>query len=468
MKIYEKRRIECANIGNHNKLHKGQTCNYCNYPGQADHNYVEGVCTYEGCNMICDHDWKPGKCTICDMICKHDEPWNLSTNSCIICNMVCTHDWKSGVCTNCHMVCKHETWNSSNSCTMCGIVCKHDWNLKTSICNTCNMKYDWITHDCINFINPLKNEETTNTKDLYDILVIEPDEQSEEIKTIGFQVFSECKGITSVIISSKITSIGQRAFSGCSSLTTVTIPESITSIGDYAFMACSSLISIEIPKSVDMIGKDVFTKCSSLESIIVNSNNPNYSSDDNGILYNKDKTILICCPENVGNGITEFTIPNLVEEIGENAFEECRKLIKIIIKESVKKIGNSAFSECTKLESITIPDSVTSIDDSAFFYCSKLTSIKIPSSVTSINNSTFYGCIELKSIIIPESVTSIGDSAFKKCSSLESVTIQGTLTSIGDSAFSGCSDDLIFITNIDPNSDIGKKLTENGGIIENP
>jgi len=224
------------------------------------------------------------------------------------------------------------------------------------------------------------------------------------------------------------------------SATEVVIPEKIegypvTSIGDEAFSRWSSSTSITIPDGVTSIGDHAFYNCSSLTSITVSADNHTYSSDD-GVLLNKEKTILICCP---GGKVGEYTIPDSVTSIGDYAFSSCSALTSITIPDSVTSIGDHAFSYCSSLTSITIPDSVTSIGDYAFFCCSSLTSITIPDSVTSIGDEAFSWCSSLESITIPDSVTSIGDYAFDYCSSLTSITIPDSVTSIGDYAFFCCS-----------------------------
>ena len=103
--------------------------------------------------------------------------------------------------------------------------------------------------------------------------------------------------------------IGYQAFASCSSLTSITIPNSVTSIGVGAFLDCSSLTSITIPNSVTSIGEWAFSRCSSLTSINVDANNANYCSID-GVLFSKDKTILIQFP--IGNTRSEYIIPNSV------------------------------------------------------------------------------------------------------------------------------------------------------------
>ena len=177
-------------------------------------------------------------------------------------------------------------------------------------------------------------------------------------------------GVSTVVINDGITSIGDWAFEDCDSLTSIAIPDSVTRIEMNAFKNCDSLITITIPDSVESIVTDAFYNCNSLTSITVDSNNANYSDID-GILFNKDKTNLICYPE--GKKDTSYVIPDSVESIGYEAFYACYNLTSITIPDSVTSIGDRAFRSCNNLTSITIPDSVTSIGDRAFDYCNNLT-----------------------------------------------------------------------------------------------
>lgn len=109
-----------------------------------------------------------------------------------------------------------------------------------------------------------------------------------------------------------------------------------------------------------------------LEKITVASGNTRYASVD-GVLYNKEKTKLVCFPK-AKTGT--FKIPDGVTELGSGYF--------------------------------------------AAFVDSRLTSITIPNSVTKTND--FSGCRNLTSITLPESVTDIGDG-FHDCTSLASITV---------------------------------------------
>jgi len=209
----------------------------------------------------------------------------------------------------------------------------------------------------------------------------------DSVTSIGQYAFRRCSRMTNITIGNGVTSIGGGAFAFCESLTSITIPDGVTSIGNGVFYVCTSLISITIPDSVTSIGNGAFTDCISLTTIEVGAENVNYA-DVNGVLFNKEKTLLHTYP--AGKTGANYVVPD-----------------------SVTNIGGGAFFEGTSLTSITIPDSVTSIGEAAFHNCSSLTSITIGDGVTSIGDRAFYKCTSLTSITIPDSVTSIGSDAFK-------------------------------------------------------
>jgi len=246
------------------------------------------------------------------------------------------------------------------------------------------------------------------------------------VTSIGGSAFYSCTGLTSVTIPDSVTSIGESAFCVCYGLTSVIIPDSVTSIGEYAFYGCYGLTSVTIPDFVMSIGDRAFGDCSGLTAITVGQGNTAYASID-GVLFNKEKTILIQVP---GGKEGAYSIPNFVASIGESAFYGCTGLTSVTIPDSVTSIGESAFCVCYHLTSVIIPDSVTSIGDKTFYYCTGLTSVTIPDSVTSIGGYAFYGCSGLTGVTIPDSVTSIGDEAFNGCINLTIFGVPGSYAEI--------------------------------------
>jgi len=236
------------------------------------------------------------------------------------------------------------------------------------------------------------------------------------------------EAISTVVLETGVTSIGQRAFWTCTNLTSITIPNSVTSI-EYGFFGCTSLTSITIPNSVTYIYEADFFKCTNLISINVENGNNTYASE-NGVLFNKNKTTLIRCPEGKAGA---YVVPSSVTSIGGGSFMHCTNLSSIIIPNSVTTIGSFAFHECTSLTSITIPNSITTIEEYTFFRCT-MPSITIPNSVTSIGKWAFYECTNLTSISIPNNVITIEDGAFDYCTGLISITIGYSVEKIGSQA----------------------------------
>ena len=278
------------------------------------------------------------------------------------------------------------------------------------------------------------------------------------VTSIGYCAFAYCTSLTNVTIPNSVTSVGESAFRSCTRLSSVTIPNSVTNIGNGTFSGCWSLATVTIPSSVTYIGEWAFGDCISLTAIDVDALNSVYSSAD-GVLFSKNKTLLIQCPggkdgsysvpdsvTSIRNGafyfctnLTNVTMGNSVTSIGNYAFYGCTSLTNVTIPDSVTSIGNQTFSGCTSMTNVTIPNSVTSIGGDAFANCDSLTSVSIPNRVTSIEPNAFYGCTSLTSVSIPNSVTSIEWGAFGYCSGLTNVTLGNSVTSIGDGAFANCS-----------------------------
>ena len=319
----------------------------------------------------------------------------------------------------------------------------------------------------------------------------------KSVTRIGNLAFKNCTKITSIAMPDSVVYIGRSAFYNCTSLKSITIPDGVKEIGYAAFSECDGLVSVKIPDNVTKIGDSAFINCANLTKIDVTAGNKYYSSA-NGVLFNKDKSELICYPagiKNVGysipDGVTvirdrafnkcislnSITIPKSVQDIETYSFFGCTSLeainvagsnknyadvngilfskdkTKIVcypankknmsysIPVSVKVVGVAAFRDCIYLKGITIPDSVTNIEHHAFSNCKSLKSITIPDSITAIEMATFIDCASLTGVKIPASVTSIGWGAFSNCTSLTKITIPAGVKTIADKALGYCYDD---------------------------
>ena len=207
------------------------------------------------------------------------------------------------------------------------------------------------------------------------------------VKLISNGAFYDCDTLKSVTISATVTQIREYSFSSCDMLENITvdsenqyfsndnygvlfnkdksnllnypigntrtsyeIPDSVKTVEDEAFGGCTNLERILIPASVTRLGEGPFVRCEKLEEIIVNSDNTVYSSDEYGVLFSKDKTVLVQYP--AGNTRENYTIPDGVERIGYCAFFTSSDLTDVIIPDSLTIILESAFSYCDGLTNV--------------------------------------------------------------------------------------------------------------------
>ena len=215
----------------------------------------------------------------------------------------------------------------------------------------------------------------------------------EGVTWIRKAAFVECNQLETVNFPSTLQVIDSEAFCYCYSLTEITIPDGVTQIGSWAFENCTGLVSVRIPASVTSLDY-AFYDCSSLTGIWVDENNPNYSSDSFGVLYNKDKTVLEELP---GGFEGEYVIPEGVREINVSA--------------------------CAGLTKITVPGSVT---EPTVSNCKSLVSIVYREGVEHIPR--LYGCVNVGSVSIPASVQYISEAAFEDCDFLRHVLYAGSET----------------------------------------
>ena len=100
----------------------------------------------------------------------------------------------------------------------------------------------------------------------------------------------------------------------------VVIPETlggypVTTIDDFVFNSVQSIESLYIPKTlvnfgVESTNSGSFCYCARIKNYIVDEENPNFISE-NGIIYNKDKTVLVAYP--AGREAVDFVIPATVK-----------------------------------------------------------------------------------------------------------------------------------------------------------
>lgn len=152
-----------------------------------------------------------------------------------------------------------------------------------------------------------------------------------------------------------------------------------------------------------------------LKAINVTDKCEDYASED-GVLYNKDKTILYYYPNYRVK--KSFTVPDTVKTIGEKAFYLNNYLENIVFNENVEIINSYAFASCNNLADVD------------FTNCKKL---------QTISGCAFQYCPFIKEVYLPDCLNILGDKAFQSCTALVKCDLGKGLQALGKNVFNGCS-----------------------------
>lgn len=220
----------------------------------------------------------------------------------------------------------------------------------------------------------------------------------------------------------------------------------ISKIPQFCFNCDEKVETIYIGKSVKEIDGKAFFTCRTLKQIIVDEENE-YYSDIDGVLYNKDKTEIICYPMNHPQYLREkfgyndtiwadnennlefraryeadiltYVLPKTVETIGELAFYDL-PLAALYLPEGLKRIetmaitknwwmtdiysyekseaeeGETGFSAISKLSGVykSLPDGLEYIGSDAMSYNRVCNYLRIPASVKEIGHHAFWDCAQ--------------------------------------------------------------------------
>ena len=100
-----------------------------------------------------------------------------------------------------------------------------------------------------------------------------------------------------------------------------------------------------------------------------------------------------------------------ITAVGDLALIGC-SIQDIELPETIDSIGKQAFENCGDLKSIVLPDQITALPEACFNFCMSLSEVILPKHLKSIGKDAFNGCV-MSTVTIPAEVTSIAKGAFE-------------------------------------------------------
>lgn len=110
------------------------------------------------------------------------------------------------------------------------------------------------------------------------------------------------------------------------------------------------------------------------------------------VVLNEGLTVIFRSAFGFAESLTEIVFPSTLEEIGDSAFYDCKKLKTLdLSKTKLRKISAGCFAECADTEKVILPETVCRIEKEAFFRDKSLADINIPRALTEIDTTALSG-----------------------------------------------------------------------------
>ncbi len=218
----------------------------------------------------------------------------------------------------------------------------------------------------------------------------------------------------------------------------------ITSVGSYALNCDEKVKVINIGEDVTFVDPKAFYSCWALRQIEVDENNPNYCDVD-GVLYNKDKTTIICRPCDHDTylaekyGYAEYDDNGIRIEPtaeSENYEQYVRDVLTFVVPSSVKTVGELCFNYAN-MQTVYLPEGLTTIETLGFFEIPLLKNVYSYKPATAVTDSHYSTDEALGEVYtsLPEGIKYIGSDAFSYNQAMEYMYIPESVVYIGHHAF---------------------------------
>ena len=216
----------------------------------------------------------------------------------------------------------------------------------------------------------------------------------------------------------------------------------VTEVGSYVLNCDEKVQVITIGAGVEKVDSKAFYSCWALREIRVDENNPNYCDID-GVLYNKDKTEIICRPCDHDTYLAEKYGHAKYDENGgriEPAPEDAnyeqyvKDVLTYVVPSSVEKIGQLCFNYAN-MKNVYLPEGLKTIETLGFFEIPLLEGVysyKGEISDTHFTDETALGEVYNS---LPEGLEYIGSDAFSYNREMKYMYIPSSVKYIGHNAF---------------------------------
>lgn len=235
----------------------------------------------------------------------------------------------------------------------------------------------------------------------------------------------------------------------------VVLEEGITEIPYSMFAGYSNMETCSLPATVSQIVFDqTYCYTYNLQSITVDENNSNYTSVD-GVLYNKDMTVLYVYPD--ASPMTTFDVPDTVKEMTFTMLTMAKNLQKVHIPASVEKIWYiSIISRCKMGEIDVAEDNPNYCSVDGVLYNKDMTVLyqypgmktdtvfTVPDTVEFMGWSSLMYAPKLTTLYMGKNVKNVGGRLLGSTSNITSIYFPGDLPTYFTNAFSNMADKITF------------------------
>ncbi len=265
------------------------------------------------------------------------------------------------------------------------------------------------------------------------------------VTRLGNNSLEDYMGIDSVELPETLLEIGEDALH-YTDITHISIPQGVRRIESGAFSSTLLTGTVVLPDSLEYIGEYAFAGTNmagrlGITALEISPSAPRFCTVD-GVLYNKDTTVVLMATRGIGNDIT---MPPSVRRIEHGAYRSCFNSYTITLGDSVRELGLHILP--STIRNFAIPQSVVHIDGPInSCYIAVFNPTIDPQNthyyidngiVRSTGGDTLVMCFGVWSGAksLPEGIKVIAPDVFLDNATLTRVDLPTTLEEIGDYAF---------------------------------